>query len=94
MPIINIKKEKLEGGIDMAPTAVLVNNMLDTLEEDYKVAISFIQYLSDTRKKKKAAESKAILAEIQGMFQDDKGWDNEESMLADMATFRRESMGL
>ena len=79
----------------MAPTAVAVNKMLENLEEeDFQTAITFIQYLSDTRKKKKAENSKNILAEIQGMFQNDKGWDNEESMIADMAAFRKERMGL
>ena len=79
----------------MAPTAVVVNKMLENLEEeDFQTAITFIQFLSDTRKKKKAANSKSILAEIQGMFQDDKGWDDEESMIADMAAFRKECMGL
>ena len=79
----------------MAPTAVAVNKMLENLEEeDFQTAITFIQYLSDTRKKKKAENSKNILTEIQGMFQNDKGWDNEESMIADMAAFRKERMGL
>ena len=79
----------------MAPTAVEVNRMLENLEEeDFQTAITFIQFLSDTRKKKKAANSKSILEEIQGMFQDDKGWDDEESMIADMAAFRKERMGL
>ena len=79
----------------MAPTAVVVNKMLENLEEeDFQTAITFIQFLSDTRKKKKTANSKSILAEIQGMFQDDKGWDDEESMIADMAAFRKECMGL
>lgn len=77
----------------MAPTAVQLTNMLNNLEEeDYNSAISFIQYLSETRKKKKADESKNILKEIQGMFSDDSGWDSEESMIADMAAFRRERM--
>ncbi len=72
-----------------------LDNMLKELdEEDYNTAISFIGYLSAMRKKKKAEESKNILAEIQKMFQDDKGWDSEESMIADMAAFRRERMRL
>lgn len=79
----------------MAPTAVAVNKMLENLEEeDFQTAITFIQYLSDTRKKKKAENSKNILAEIQGLFQNDTGWDSEESMIADMAAFRKERMGL
>lgn len=79
----------------MTSMAVTVNDMLNNLEEDdYKAAITFIQYLSDTRKKKKAAEDKEILAQIQGMFENDKGWNDEESMIADMAEFRRERMEL
>lgn len=70
-----------------------VNSMLDNLEEeDYKIAVSFIQYLSDTRKKKKAMESKKILAEIQEIFSEDKGWNSEESMIKDMVAFRKERM--
>ena len=76
----------------MAPTVMKLTNMLNSLEEDYNVAINFIQYLSETRKKKKADESKKILKEIQGMFSDDPGWDSQESMIADMAAFRRERM--
>lgn len=79
----------------MAPTAVTVSNMLKNLEEeDYNTAISFIQYLYDSRKKKRASESKKILSEIQDMFSEDKGWDSEESMLKDMAVFRKERMGI
>lgn len=75
----------------MAPAAIKLTNMLNSLEEeDYNVAISFIQYLSETRKKKKADENKNILKEIQEMFSDDPGWDSEESMIAEMAAFRRE----
>lgn len=79
----------------MAPTAMKLTNMLNSLEEeDYNSAISFIQYLSETRKKKKAEESKGILREIQGIFSDEFGWDSEEDMIADMAVFRRERMNL
>lgn len=77
----------------MAPTAIMINNMLNTLdEEDYNTAISFIQYLSDSRKKQKAEQSKKILSEIQDMFSDDKGWESEEYMIKEMADFRRERM--
>lgn len=79
----------------MAPTAMKLSNMLNSLEEeDYNSAISFIQYLSETRKKKKAEESKCILSEIQGIFSDEPVWDSEEAMIADMAVFRRERMNL
>lgn len=79
----------------MTSTPMMVNTMLESLEEeDYNAAIQFIQYLSDTRKKKKAMNNKKILAEIQDIFQEDKGWENEEAMLKDMAIFRKERMGL
>ncbi len=75
--------------------SALVNSMLDNLdEEDYRAAISFIEYLSSARKKKRAEESEKILSEIQNIFKSDKGWDSEEIMLKDMAAFRRERMGL
>lgn len=31
-----------------------------------------------------------MIEEIQRMFQDDEGWDNEERMITDMAVFRKE----
>ena len=34
------------------------------------------------------------LKDIQNMFSDDKGWSSEESMIEDMAKFRRERLGL
>ncbi len=71
----------------------VVNDMLKNLEDDdYKTVISFIEYLTDSRKKKRAEGDKHVLTEIQMMFKDDKGWDNEGDMLADMAEFRRERM--
>lgn len=78
----------------MAPiTATVINDMLSGLEEDdYKAAVSFIEYLSDSRKKKKAQESKALMDEIQGIFAADKAWESEEDMIEDMAAFRRERM--
>ncbi len=83
----------LDKEVFMASTATVINDMLNSLEEeDYKAAISFIEYLSDSRRKKKARESKAALAEIQGIFAEDKGWESEEQMIKDMAAFRRERM--
>lgn len=79
----------------MAPTSAVVSAMLNDLEEeDYRTAISFIEYLVSSRKKKKAEESKKTLEEIQKMFAEDKGWKSEESMIEDMASFRRERMNL
>lgn len=77
----------------MAPTAAMVYDLLDTLEvEDYNSVIDYIRFLSDSRKKAKIQRSLNALAEIQNMFSDDKGWNSEEEMLADMAKFRKERM--
>lgn len=79
----------------MAPKALVVNDLLNTLEdEDYNTVISFIEFLSNSRKKERANKSVSTLKQIQNMFSDDKGWDSEESMIADMAEFRKERLGL
>ncbi len=79
----------------MSPKAVTVDNLLSTLnDDDYDVAIRFIEFLSNSRKTERAQKSVTTLKEIQGMFSDDQGWDSEESMIKDMAEFRRERMGL
>lgn len=77
----------------MAPTASVVNDLLNTLEvEDFNATISYIQFLSASRKRKKEEKNLAALSAIQNMFADDKGWESEEEMLADMADFRRERL--
>lgn len=87
------KVEAMLGGIIMAPTATVVNELLNTLEaEDFNAAISYIQFLSSSRKKKREEKNLAALSAIQNMFADDKGWESEEEMLADMADFRRERL--
>ena len=79
----------------MAPLAVTVNELLNTLDEDdYKAAISFIEYLSISKKKKRAEKSRDMLSEIQNIFEDDKGWDSEQDMLDEMAAVRKERMGI
>lgn len=79
----------------MISAVMKVNDMLDTLEEeDYKMAISYIQFLSDARKKERAQEAAETMNEFQSMIGEDRGWGSEEEMLADMARFRRERMGL
>lgn len=78
----------------MSPNTILINDLLEDLdEEDYRLAITFLQYLSDMKKKKRVEESKQILSKIQGMFSSDKYWDSEDAMIADMAAFRKERMG-
>ena len=72
-----------------------LNDMLNNLEdEDYKTVVSFIEYLSAKRNKEREQRNNAILAEMQELFADDKGWASEEAMLADMARFRKERLGL
>lgn len=79
----------------MALTAMAVQDMLNTLgEEDYKMAISYIQFLSDSRKKERAKKAAEVMDQIQSIIGDDKGWDSEEEMLQDMANFRRERINL
>ena len=51
------------------------------------------QEIQDYRREKADQRSKT-LKEIQSMFADDKGWTSEESMISDMAAFRRERTGL
>lgn len=69
--------------------------MLNTLgEEDYKMAVSYIQFLSDSRKKERAKKAAEVMDQIQSIIGDNKGWDSEEEMLQDMANFRRERMNL
>lgn len=79
----------------MASAVTMVNDMLNTLEEeDYKMAISYIQFLSDSRKKMRAKKAAWIMDEIQTVIGDDRGWESEEEMLADMAKFRKERLGV
>lgn len=40
--------------------------------------------------KEEEVSAKAVLAEIQGVFTENKGWTSEEEMLKDLAGFRRE----
>ncbi len=79
----------------MDTTAATVRNMLDTLEEeDYKMAVNYIQFLYDSRKKAKVKKATEAMDRIQTIVGNDKGWDSEEEMLEDMARFRRERMGI
>lgn len=74
----------------MAPKVLEINSLLDTLQdEDYNTVISFIKFLSDSRKKEEAEKSGDTLKKIQKMFVDDKGVSSEKSMIEDMAEFRR-----
>lgn len=79
----------------METTAMAVNDMLDTLEkEDYEMVISYIRFLSDSRKKARIKKAEQAMDEFQTIIGNDRGWDSEADMLADMAEFRKERMGL
>ena len=70
----------------MAAMAAEFSEIIETLtEEDLRSALDYVRFLSVSRKKK----AKATLKQIQGLFAEDKGWKNEQEMLADMANFRR-----
>ncbi|MBQ6787894.1 MAG: hypothetical protein IJO85_09235 [Lachnospiraceae bacterium] len=72
-----------------------VDNMLNSLdEEDYQMVIRFIEFLSTNKKKKQQEKNEVLLGQIQEMFKNDKGWVSEESMLDEMASFRKERLGL
>ena len=78
----------------MVSTDMMVYDMLNSLEEDYKMAISYIQYLSDSRKKQREQKAAKIMDKFQSIIGSDKGWNSEDEMLADMAEFRKEKQGL
>ncbi len=70
----------------MTAMAAEFSEIIETLtEEDLRSALDYVRFLSASRKK----TAKATLKQIQGIFADDKGWKNEQEMLADMANFRR-----
>ena len=48
----------------------------------------FMMYLVQKQKN----DTKATFDEINALFKDDKGWNNEEEMISDMAAFRRERL--
>lgn len=79
----------------MALAAETVNDLLNTLEEeDYQMAVNYIQFLSYSRKKAKVKKAEEVMDQIQPLIGSEKGWESEEDMLADMAAFRKERMGL
>lgn len=74
----------------MSPKAIMLNDMLNTLEEkDYDTIIEYIRLLSATRKKERAMQTIAAMDEFQNIIGENVGWTSEEDMLKDMADFRR-----
>ena len=80
----------MKGETFMAPEAVALNDMLDTLEkDDYNTIMEYIRLLSAMRKKERAMKTMAAMREFEDIIGGEKGWNSEEDMLADMAAFRR-----
>lgn len=74
----------------MSPKVIMLNEMLNTLEDDdYDTIMEYIQLLSATRKKERAMQTIAAMDEFKDIIGEDKGWDSEEDMLKDMAAYRR-----
>ncbi len=74
----------------MPPKAIMLNDMLNTLEDtDYDTIIDYIRLLSATRKKERAMQTIAAMNEFQSIIGENTGWDSEEDMLKDMAEFRK-----
>mgnify|MGYP006988972940 FL=1 len=70
----------------MRSNAVAIEELVETLtEEDYNAALSYITYLSVSRKNMQKENAKETLRKIQAAFADDKGYASEEEMLSDMA---------
>lgn len=79
----------------MESSVVTVNDMLNTLEEeDYEMAINYIQFLYESRKKERVKKAAKAMDEFQSILGGDTGWDSEEEMLADMARFRKERIAM
>lgn len=77
----------------MSPKAMLLSDMLNTLEDnDYDTIIDYIRLLSAARKKERAIRTIAAMDEFQNIIGEDTGWDSEEDMLKDMAVFRKERL--
>lgn len=77
----------------MPPKATILNDMLNTLEDnDYDTIMDYIRLLSAVRKKERAMQTIAAMDEFQSLIGENTGWDSEEDMLNDMADFRRERL--
>ena len=72
-------------------SAILKTSRQKYLQKNPMTMTEIDQEIQDYRREKADQDSKT-LKEIQSMFADDKGWDSEESMINDMAAFRRERM--
>ena len=65
--------------------AELYNTLSLTAQQE---VYDFMMYLVQKQKN----DVKTTFDEINAMFKDDKGWNNEEEMISDIAAFRRERL--
>ena len=73
----------------MYPQAIDLDKMISKLNTEYRIAaIKYIEYLTQEQNN----NAKNTLHQIQAMFLNDRTWENENDMLADMANFRRERL--
>ena len=72
-------------------SAILKTSRQKYLQKNPMSMTEIDQEIQDYRREKADQDSKT-LKEIQSMFADNKGWDSEESIINDMAAFRRERM--
>lgn len=72
-------------------SAILKTSRQKYLQKNPMTMTEIDQEIQDYRREKADQDSKT-LKEIQSMFANNKGWDSEESMINDMAAFRRERM--
>ncbi len=84
--------DQQRGGDCMSEAVVDVGGMMRSLNaENYKLAVRFIRSLVE-RQNKEIQQKADVLSEIQSLMQEERPWQTEEEMLADMAQFRRERM--
>lgn len=58
----------------MSSDAIMINDILENLdEEDYRIAITFLQYLSDMKKKKRQRKVTRSFLRYRNCFQMTKG---------------------
>ncbi len=76
------------------PVAVKeINSLLETLEvEDCAVVLDYVKLIAQNRKRQRALETIAAMNEFQSVLNGEKGWENEQEMLKDMADFRKKRL--
>lgn len=72
-------------------TTAELTKMYESLSEDQqRMAESYVLFLYNGGTGRRRQKSIDAVRELNALFADDKGWESEEAMIADMAEFRRE----